>query len=72
MDEEEFQRGASDVALALTAGHVQSVWEERLPLSLHTTLTLGCVTTLVPSARTRPFAEGFDLSDLQASSSPKV
>ncbi len=67
MDEADFQQKASQVALSLTAGHVRGVWEERLPLSLHTTLTLGCVTALLPAARMRPISEGFALPELQAS-----
>lgn len=65
MDDADFQRNASEVALSLTAAHVRGVWEERLPLSLHSALTLGCVTALQPAAKTRPIAEGFSLSDLQ-------
>lgn len=65
VDEAELQYTASEVALKLAAGHVRGVWEERLPLSLHTTLTLGCVTALLPAARSRPLSEGFSISDLQ-------
>lgn len=68
MDDAEFQQKTSEVAISLTAGHVRGVWEERLPLSLHTTLSVGCVTALTPAARSRPISEGFTLAELQAKS----
>ena len=70
MDEAELQQTASELALRLAAGHVRGVWEERIPLSLHTTLTLGCVTALLPAARSRPLSDGFSISDLQVDMSP--
>jgi hypothetical protein len=69
MDEADYQDSAAEISLTLAASHVKGVWEERLPLALHTTLVVGCVTTLLPRARGRPLTEGFSLSDLQESPS---
>jgi len=68
MDERDYQDSAAEISLTLAASHVKGVWEERLPLALHTALVVGCVTALLPRARGRPLTEGFSLSDLQASS----
>lgn len=67
MDEAEYQEASAELSLTLAASHVKGVWEERLPLALHTALVVGCVTALLPRARGRALTEGFSLSDLQAS-----
>ena len=65
MHEDEFQAASADVALTLAANHVQSVWEERLPLGFDTALTLGCCAEILPDLRHRPLSETFGLSDLR-------
>ena len=67
MDDGEFRSSAAEVALSLARGHVKGVHEERLPLQLQALLTAGCVTSLVPAARSRAISEGFTLTDLQVS-----
>lgn len=43
LPEQQYLAGASDLAVQLAAGHVQGVYEERLPLALHAALQLGWV-----------------------------
>lgn len=65
VDEVEFQRSAAEWAMTLVDSHVVGVWEERMPLSLHASLTLGCVAELRPHVRQRSLAEGFALDELR-------
>lgn len=72
MNENEFHKASTEVALTLAASHIQGTWEERLPLMFDAALTIGCVTELTSSARKRPLSEGFSLTDLKVVSVPFV
>ena len=65
MNEDEAQRATADIALTLAASHVHGVFEERMPLDLEASLSIGCVTELVPAVRQKPLTEGFNIADLK-------
>ena len=65
LEEAEYQRQSSQLTLLFAETHVKGVFEERLPLAVHAGMMLGCVASVVPAARTKTIAPGFDLADLQ-------
>eukprot|EP00884_Botryococcus_braunii_P021811 jgi/Botrbrau1/8313/Bobra.0081s0002.1 len=67
MDDADYRANATELALQLATPDIKGVFEERTPLGFDASLALGCVASLLPSARNKPLAEGFDWTDFQAS-----
>lgn len=65
LPESEYREGAPELSAALSAEHVQGVYEERMPLAMHAALTLGCVVTVIPGSRSKALGSEFHLSDFQ-------
>ena len=70
VEEAEFRANSSEWSSRLSSGHIQGVWEERLPLRLHATFALGCVAELEATAKGRALGDTFALSDLKACTNP--
>jgi len=72
MPESEYVAAVSDLSTALSAPHIRSVYEERMPLALSASLALGCVVKVAPHAANKSLTGDFQISDFKVRTSTET